>query len=240
MQALIWNPRLRLALWIFALAAGGTILVFLVNLAGNSEGHSIFLPVIRRDKPAASPIYYDDFSTDRGWQPWLTPGGQAGVLDHQYRLFHNQPGQVLISLSPLSGNAFPAGGYAIEVTAIGTAGLDLRYGILFEWVDNTKFSLFIIQPQYQTYVVYHFENNSYGVPWTGGMSEAILPGNFSNRLRLVRDSTSARIYVNSVQLGPEITNKPILNGKPAGLIAITGSSLPAEVRFDGFIIEKLP
>jgi hypothetical protein len=240
MQALIRIPRLRLALLILTLVIGGISLAFLVIWVANSEGHTVFIPVIRRDIPAAPPIYSDDFSTDKGWQPKITPGGLAGVLDHQYRLTHTKTGQVLVSLSPLSGSAFPAAGYGIEVTTYGTVSSDLRYGILFEWVDNSTFSLFIIQPQYQTYVVYHCENNDYGVPWTGGMSAAILPGNFPNRLRLVREAASLRIYANSVLLGSMITDKPIVVGKPAGLIAITGLNLPAEVRFDDFSILNLP
>jgi hypothetical protein len=240
MQALIRSPRTRVILLILALSVVGILLVFLVNWVVNSEGHTVYVPIIRLEAPALPPIFWDDFSSNKGWQPILTPGGQAGVLDQQYRLAHNQANQVLISLSPFSGSAFPTGGYTIEVDAYGISGKDLRYGILFEWVNNSVFSLFIIQPQYQTYVVYHFENNQYGTPWTGGMSPAILPGNFSNRLRLVRDATSLRIFVNSVQMGPVITNKPIVNGVPAGLFAITGANLPAEVRFDDFYLMKLP
>ncbi len=185
-------------------------------------------------------LFFDSFDGgDLGWQPIFSTGGQAGIVNGQFRLYHSQPSQFLAAIAPMPANQIPAEGYEVEVTVTLAQGTDSRIGIVFDWQDTTNFHYFVIQPISQYYWVYRYQSGTYTMIMEG-TSPAINPGlGAANTLRLVRRSGDIQVYINDTPQGGLVADPKTINGL-LGLQLSVYASAPGEGFYNDFKVSRLP
>jgi hypothetical protein len=192
-------------------------------------------------KPPVPPIFYDNFNdSDHGWLPMITPGGEAGITNGFYRLYHSKANQFLVSLAPVTANQIPTAGYILEATLTLVQGDNSCLGLVFDWQGSDSYQLLLIQPMTQNYWVYKW-NGMYPYQLiTSGNTAAIKPGlGSANTVKLVRDASKVQVLINSTPVTGPISDLKASNVQ-VGLNLSVYSSVPGEGRFDDFRISRLP
>ncbi len=197
-----------------------------------------YFPAVMHDIPDPT-VFYDNFdSGDRGWQPKITPGGEAGISNGTYRLYHSSTNQFLAALAPISASQIPAAGYVVEANFTLVQGSSNRIGLVFDWQSSNSFQLLQIRPTTQQYWIYKW-NGTYQLV-TNGYSAAINPAlGSANVIRLVRSSSSVQLFINNTTVTGQIPDAKA-NNVLVGLQLSVYSSSPGEGHFDDFKISKLP
>jgi uncharacterized repeat protein (TIGR01451 family) len=194
----------------------------------------IFLPVVLRDTVVKERLLYDYFNTDRGWALVPDYTGEAGIIEGEYYLRSTTTNQIVNSVSPLD---YLPTQFSIEADARRTEGTDTRYGIVFNWLDLDNFYVFFINPENSSYALYKYQSGWTGlVPWATAAS--IKQGNATNHLKVERDGSQIKLYANNVLL-VTYSDTSITNGQ-AGLQLWGTSDLPAEAKFDNFMVWSYP
>jgi hypothetical protein len=188
-------------------------------------------------------IFYDDFSTDRGWSVVPYAGGSARIdtVAGKYYLKQTIQNTNYRSIAPFPAQNSP---YSVEAHMSLVSGTDpnAKVGLIFDWFDINRFYLFIIQPDTQTWWVYKWQDG--WVKLATGSSSAILAGEGINHLRLERNGSSIKAWINDIPVTPLIPNDSSYTNGQAGLI-IVATTFPsyvyyAEAAFDDFLMERLP
>ncbi len=192
-----------------------------------------FLSGVLRNYDALK-IYFDDFSTDNGWDVYAAGGGGGEIIAGEYRLHHLGPNQIVEGIAPIGISDLP-GGYSIQVNARWLSGSSLRYGIIFNWADTSNFYVLFVDSSVQSYAIWKYQSGWYRL--CSGTSTNINTAGAVNRLRIERIGSTISLYVNNVFV--DNTSDNSFTGGLAGL-AIWAVSENGEARFDDFEVKRIP
>lgn len=204
-----------------------------INLYNKNDDEYVFLPLVTRQK--SNLLFNDDFSQDKGWEEIADGTYSAEVKQGRYYLRHDVANYNVRAIAP----ALPFNSsYVVTVQARREvdAASGTRYGLLFDFLDNTHFYRFVVDPDNRKWQIHKFDNG-YVL-----LDEGVFPGQADGaKLSVERDQASIRVLVND-QLLSEITDTSYLNGR-VGVIMVApvnmGSGQYAEASFDNFEAEKV-
>lgn len=214
----------------------------------NNDGGPIYMAGIFQNY--RTPIYHIETFTNpdviNAWTIYTNQGGSHFVQGEEYHLRHTTQNNNIKSIAPY-GNLTYA--YLLEVKAhlVDVSRPDARYGLIFDFLDNSHLYRFIIRPANGEFRVDRFDpavvGNWVALPGGYGVSDAVKSGTQVNVLRLERRGAQLRIFVNDV----ELTAVPLDDGEyqfgSVGLLLIAPETMPfgsfGEAAFDDFVIQQL-
>ena len=194
----------------------------------------VYLPFILRDlRSEPVPLYFDDFSDpDSGW-PVDDSGSVAADYDSgNYRVQIKEDDR-FVWVSPQS---LTFDGCTVEVEAWRGTGGNSSYGIVFGLDASAgKFYAFIVQPYNQQYALSRRDGDSWVtlIPYTD--SSHVNFNKAHNRLRVTRDGSQIRLYVNDHYLA-SYTDSTYTGTRRVGIYASSGSESPIWLRYDDFTV----
>jgi hypothetical protein len=210
---------------------------FIDDVAFLGRQNNVYLPVVNKDY--CDFHYFDDFSVATGrW--WVLDDAYktSGYLNEEYQILLKQTNSDWLQTPDL---VLPSN-YRIEVDAHQPSTAQYSYGLAFgtrwngsEWETYQ----FIIYPPSQEYLLEKkYTNNAWVtlIDWT--YSSAI--SSQSNHLRIDREGTLIRLYLNGIQVNTTTDASFTSAGRDAGLHVYSGDSVPVDTRFDNFNAVCLP
>ncbi len=199
--------------------------------AGGLERTSIYLPLVLRSY-GADRLYFDDFS-DSG-SGWPTGDYTNHALDYYNGNYRMQLKQANWSVWAWPG--FTCSDCTIELEAWRGTGANSRYGIVFG-LDSSEGQgyFFIVQPGRQEYSLYRYDGGTWTnlIPYTA--SSYINSYDSHNLLRVTRDGSQIRLYVNDHSLNTYY-DSTYTGSRRVGLYAGSGSTSPVNLRYDDFTV----
>jgi len=199
--------------------------------AGGLGRTSIYLPLVLRSY-GADRLYFEDFSdSGSGWR----------IGDYTNYALYYYNGNYRMQLKQANWNVWAWPGFTcsdctIEVEAWRSTGANSRYGIVFG-LDSSggQGYFFIVQPGRQEYSLYRYDGGTWTnlIPYTG--SSYINSYYTHNLLRVTRDGSQIRLYVNDHYLN-SCSDSTYTGSRRVGLYAGSGSTSPVYLRYDDFTV----
>jgi Tol biopolymer transport system component len=190
----------------------------------------IYLPAIARNY-CSGPIVDDFGNPGSGWPISETAYWSYSYLSGEYRMYAKAA-----AFAGVSRGDRLAGQYTVEIDARKASGVEGSLGILLGIADDwSEFYTFEVFPDFQVGAIFHNLNGR----WTlvnYASSGAILPGQFTNRLR-VETSTAAGHYAHFYINGAYIASLAIPYAPSATRrVGLTASADDAgfDARFDNY------
>jgi hypothetical protein len=178
-----------------------------------------------------NPLFEDNFSVAGRWYTGSATEYRSSYQYGEYEVLARQREWAYAVAAPLAGG-LP--NYAVE------ADMRLRYigdklasyGLVFGMVDWDDFYLFNVIPGQQLYALWRYTSSGYVevVPLTS--SASINANTGTNHLKVERQGTEIRLFVNG-QLLTTTSDSTYLGNLPVGLYA-DWLALPCTVRYDNF------
>jgi hypothetical protein len=196
-----------------------------------ASGNLVYLPLVMGSgatEQPCPPYYTDDFSDPgSGWPVGDNSNLRYAYTDGQYQIWLKEP-----SLGMLVTPGAKAADFAVEVRARRTSGNDGTYGIVFgineDWSERYQVH---IDANYYSIWQYNYGSWTALRDWTS--SGYINTGTSWNDLRVIRDGTSIKLYINGHHL-TTVTDGSFTGLRRIGLLAYSPSSGALDVRFDDF------
>jgi hypothetical protein len=179
-------------------------------------------------------LYADDFSDPgSGWPQQTYADVTAGYDQGNYR--------IVIDRDYWAAWVWPdflCEGCSTEVTAWRAGGQGSSYGVVFGVVDNNNFYLFRTDPARREYALVRKQSGAWEVliPVTG--SNHIRGGEAHNRLKVTREGSMIKLYVNGQHLGG-YTDSTFTGSRRVGLYAESEGHHPVTLRYDDFTVWRL-
>jgi hypothetical protein len=190
-------------------------------------------------KPDPRLLYQTSFTGGvTGWTGFSTDGvGLAGVDSARGKYYLSSPAasKVVYAVGPVAASAFSANGYSVQAKVNLDTASDSKIGLLFDWVSVNEYSVAMIRPKTGYCQIYHY-NNGY-TTLVSLANCAMNTGVLENTLKLVREGSEARLYVNG-QLAAKATGYTFSTGQ-AGLVFMAYTDAPVKGWFDDFEIRNL-
>lgn len=156
----------------------------------------VYLPLVMRSQQPIPILFADDFSSP-GWPEQTVSNGEIGYADGEYRTFAKAGVNRAVAGGP--GENFVDFDLEISVRVIEST-FDGAYLLLFRYQSNEAGDQYYCVTVSPSRGSYRLCKGTGGVwpPQTlaTGESEAIQAGTASNRLRIVADGSTIRLYVN--------------------------------------------
>ncbi|UCC63103.1 MAG: hypothetical protein JSV36_20580, partial [Anaerolineae bacterium] len=194
-------------------------------------GDVIYLPVVLRNC-FPPPLYFDDFGDpDSGWP----------ISDRSDYALDYDDGNYRIQLKQDNWAAWTWPGFAcadctIEVEAWRSTGANSRYAIAFGLNSSGSQSYFFqVQPGRREYCLRRYDEGTWVmlIPYT--YSSHINGDDSHNRLRVTREGSQIRLYVNDHHLA-SYTDSTYSGTRRVGIYAGSGSTSPVSLRYDDFTV----
>jgi len=192
----------------------------------------VYLPLILRNS-SAGPLYFEDFSDPGSGWPVGDYGSVAVDYDSgNYRVLMKEDNKfVWVSLQSLTFDDC-----TVEVEAWRSTGGNSSYGIVFGLdASGSNFYAFIVQPYNQEYSLRRRDGDSWVtlIPCTD--SSYINFNQAHNRLKVTRDGSQIRLYVNDHDLA-SYADSTYTGTRRVGIYASSGPESPVWLRFDDFTV----
>ncbi len=188
---------------------------------------SVYLPFIAK-KAQPNVLYFDDFSNPAsGWQVADIPEAAWGYAGGEYFIRLKKK-----SLAAGATSGFRATDFALEVDGrMASVG---EYGLIFGLTDTGNFYEFGIGND-GYYGLWKFLKATGEWPTLIGYtpSPAINQGTGTNRLRVERQGSQIRLYVNGQSLA-SVSDSSFTGNLGVGLLGGSYDEAPIEARFDNF------
>lgn len=204
-----------------------------------------YLPLIFRDFQAGqvavptpsptvppTPLFFDDFSDpDSGWWAWEDDNLAFDYNSGNYRIQVKRASRFVFPRAP----SVTCADCSIEVEAWRSTGGGSRYGILFGYGGYLEFYAFVIRPDEQEYYLRRYDRDRWVtlIPYT--YSPYINTGFNHNRLRVTREGSQIKLYVNDHYL-VSYPDSTYTGGRRVGVIARSMSEVPVWLRYDDFTV----
>lgn len=194
---------------------------------------TLFLSFILRSYPTV--LFQDDFSSALGWAVITDPKGSAGPQSGAYVMRHTGKNNYVFCLAPVSSLLTRRSETKMEVHR--DSGSDMRYGIIFDWIDQNHFYLFLVNPGAQTYIIYKYDGGYQSL--ASGTTASIHPNEQTNLLIVRKYNTRIEALANG-QLIATATGVQTDAHSRSGLVITSGTNVPAQGAFDNFKITGWP
>jgi hypothetical protein len=203
-----------------------------VEVSVGSEGGSVYLPLVLRSY-TQGPLFYDDFGDSNSGWPIDDTSSYAHDYDNgNYRIQIKD--DYLFVWAPAPN--FACSDCAIEVEAWRSAGGNSLYSLVFG-LDNDvpEFYAFNIQPYLQLYALRRYSASGWVdlIPYTE--SSHINFDTAHNRLRVERQGSDIRLYVNDQYLA-SYTDSTFTGPRQVGVAGISTIEYPVWLRYDDFTV----
>ena len=242
-QKKLWLPLFLLLAFII------TIPLLLFGLKQNQDiRQRAYEPTTTTDTTTSTDniIFQDDFSTDKGWQMKPNEGSETSIVDNKFSLrtldLINENNNDTWSLAPFSMNSSPS--FSIETDwyqiqgdpEITFAGIIFNANNIFGQNAFNGYHVDVRNSGNNSYFAVHKYQNSNRTTLKDGIF-TLAPAT-SNHLKIIRNQTSGliQIYIDNVLI-TEVIDTTHLSGQIS--LHLGAYDLPAEVRFDNFIVQDL-
>ena len=176
-------------------------------------------------------LFSDDFSdTGSGWPDETYGDVTAGYDQGNYR--------ILIDRNYWACWVWPdfqCEDCSTEVTAWRSGGQGSSYGILFGVVDNNNYYLYRVDPGRREYALVRRQSGSWDVLIPVTVSNHIDSGEAHNRLKVTREGSMIKLYVNGHYLNG-YTDSTFTGSRRVGLYAESEGHHPVILRYDDFTV----
>jgi len=200
----------------------------------------VFLPIILNNYSA--PIFYDPFDTDKLWTIISSGGYDYEIYGGEYYITQTIADKIVKSIAPVPSAEIPSQ-YVIEANMRLPDGSndETRYGLVFDFVDETHFYVFYVSPKTRNWWIYKYSYPSWSKVDSSISANPNIYQTGNNHLKLERNGDQINAYINEDELGPWSPYSDF-TGNQAGLVLISSSSLGGEnavAAYDDFLIKDL-
>jgi hypothetical protein len=188
----------------------------------------VYAPIVLRN--LCMPMYYDDFSRpESGWPTGDTPDSLLEYVAGEYRILTKSPRSMT-----LAGPGIAVPDYAVSTSVRNASSVYGTYGLLFAASGTwDQFYSFEISPG-GGYALYRYDAGHWTV-LASGLSEYIKLGLSTNQLRVERNGSLIRAYVNRHLLA-NVSDASFTGLRYVGLIVSTRDQPNVDARFDNFAV----
>jgi hypothetical protein len=205
----------------------------------------VALPLILRDFQAGqavvptpsptvppTPLFFDDFTDpSSGWWAWEDDDLAFDYNSGNYRIQVKRASLFVYPRAP----SVTCADCSIEVEAWRSTGGGSRYGILFGYSVYSEFYAFVIRPDEQEYYLRRYDRGSWVTLIPSTYSPFINSGYSHNRLKVMREGSQIRLYVNDHYL-VSYPDSTYTGERMVGVIARSMSEAPVWLRYDDFTV----
>ena len=192
----------------------------------------VYLPAILRDYAGCAPLLGDDFGDPgSGWPTGNNPVVTYQYLDGEYRVLVKSPSSTAWMPSPLAAPA----DYEVEVTMRFASTVGGNGGLIVDAVDAGHHYYFALTNDGDYSLQRLSGSTTFLIDWTA--APAFNPYPQANRIRLVRDGSVIKLYLNGEFLAMT-ADSSYYGGAPVGVRAATTGSPNVDVRFDDFEVRR--
>jgi hypothetical protein len=182
-----------------------------------------------------NPLFQDDFSVAGRWYTYDTAPSRASYQDGEYEILVHDPDWWTTAPAPLAGGVVD---YVVEADIRFANSQVGGYGLMFGTEDHGGLYAFSVYPSAQMYSLASFGAAGWSYIITFTRSSLINPGRGTNRLKVERQDSQIRLFVNDQSLAMT-TDSTYLVEQGVGLYAISFSGVPFVVRYDNFRFSQL-
>jgi hypothetical protein len=194
-------------------------------------GARTYLPIVLNNYIPGL-LYFDDFSDpNSGWPIWDGSDYSFDYNDDNYRIQLKRD-----YYAAWAWQGFACTDCTIEVEAWRSTGADSSYGIVFGLNSSgDKFYIFYVEPGRREYGLQRYDEGAWVtlIPYT--YSSYINSYYSHNRLKVTREGSQIKLYVNGHHLTTH--SDSVYVGNPyVGVIGFSGPTSPVWLRYDDFTV----